>query len=559
MIHPDQWRPADGMILEPNALLAATEQSRCLALMAGPGAGKTEMLAQRGDFLLRTGVCLYPRRILAISFKVDASGNLKERVRRRCGREMASRFDSYTFHAFAKRIIDRFRPILTGQNALDPDYTIGNRRVARKQIIFDDIIPLAIQIIENSEVALNAIRMTYTDVFLDEFQDCTRDQYKLILAAFGGTSIRLVAVGDTKQRIMAWANALDGIFPQFVSDFHAKPLIIYSNFRSKPRLRRLQNEMIKVADPTAVIPDDQLQGEEGTLEVVHYPDCQSEADDIADRILSYIANEHIPVSEIAVLTRQLLSQYCEALMAALRKRGIPFRNEHDLQDLTNEPLNRLTVDFLTVLHDTQSPEAWQRLMSVVSTFHDLDKPNAQTKDWSRYIREGIRTLKGYGDHLTNINRSLSLAAIFINDLGVDRICSLSPEYENRTRIKDIWKNTKQRLTELAAEAGTVKGALEIFSDDKAVRILTVHKSKGLEFHTVIFMGIEEETFWYRTQEEFDENRCVFFVGISRAKERLVLTHTSHRNRPQSATGRWNAERKSQPEFLGYATGLEGGY
>ena len=76
MIAVDAWQPADGLTLEPNALLAAKEQVRSLALTAGPGAGKTEMLAQRADFLLRTGTCCYPKRILAISFKVDASSNL---------------------------------------------------------------------------------------------------------------------------------------------------------------------------------------------------------------------------------------------------------------------------------------------------------------------------------------------------------------------------------------------------------------------------------------------------------------------------------------------------
>ena len=106
MISSEQWLPADGLTLEPNAMKAAKEQEKCLALTAGPGAGKTEMLAQRADFLFRTGTCRYPKRILAISFKVDASTNLKERVKRRCGSELASRFDSYTFHAFAKRIID---------------------------------------------------------------------------------------------------------------------------------------------------------------------------------------------------------------------------------------------------------------------------------------------------------------------------------------------------------------------------------------------------------------------------------------------------------------------
>lgn len=109
MISVAEWKPADNLTLEPNAQKAATEQIHSLALTAGPGAGKTEMLAQRADFLLRSGTCTYPKRILAISFKVDASQNLRERVKKRCGYDLASRFDSYTFHAFAKRIIDRDR------------------------------------------------------------------------------------------------------------------------------------------------------------------------------------------------------------------------------------------------------------------------------------------------------------------------------------------------------------------------------------------------------------------------------------------------------------------
>ena len=236
MIKPEDWQPSDGLKLEPNAFRAATERERCLALTAGPGAGKTEMLAQRADFLLRTGVCRYPNRILAISFKVDASRNLKERVRRRCGQDLSARFDSYTFHAFAKRIIDRFRPVLTGDDALDPDYKIGTRKVTRRQIEFSDLVPLAIQILEISQVARNAVRKTYSDVFLDEFQDCTDKQYQLVKLVFQQSTIRLTAVGDTKQKIMAWAGALEGIFSTFATDFNAVPLNMYRNFRSKARL-----------------------------------------------------------------------------------------------------------------------------------------------------------------------------------------------------------------------------------------------------------------------------------------------------------------------------------
>ena len=233
-------------------MLSIDRRSRC---------GKTEMLAQRADFLFRTGTCRYPKRILAISFKVDASTNLKERVKRRCGSELASRFDSYTFHAFAKRIIDRFRIVLTGDDALSENYSIDDEKITGTQITFKDLVLLAIKILETSNIARNVIRQTYSDVFLDEFQDCTDDQYKLIKLAFQGTSARLTAVGDTKQKIMGWAGALEGIFETFAQDFSAEALNMYRNFRSKPRLLRLQNRIIQNLDPNSAMPEELLRGD----------------------------------------------------------------------------------------------------------------------------------------------------------------------------------------------------------------------------------------------------------------------------------------------------------
>lgn len=344
MIATDAWQPADGLTLEPNALRAAKEPQRCLALTAGPGAGKTEMLAQRADFLLRTGTSRYPKRILAISFKVDASRNLKERVQRRCGQDLAARFDSYTFHAFAKRIIDRFRPVLTGEDALNADYGIGDRRVTRRQIEFADLVPLATQILGTSAIAHNAVRQTYSDVFLDEFQDCTDQQYRLVKLAFKGTAIRLTAVGDTKQKIMGWAGALDGIFQTFAADFGAEPLNMYRNFRSKPRLLRMQNEIIRKMDPASAMPAEQLVGEGGQILYWRFPGSQQEAERLADAIHDWINHEEIPASDIAVLISRQPELYADQLMDALEKRGIPFRNEQQLQDISVEPAARLIVD-----------------------------------------------------------------------------------------------------------------------------------------------------------------------------------------------------------------------
>ena len=202
MIKPDLWIPANNLTLEPNALTAVKEEHRSLALTAGPGAGKTEMLAQKADFLLQTGICPYPKRILAISFKKDASKNLKDRVQLRCGSNLSRRFDSFTFHAFAKRIIDKYRVLLTGLDELKPGYSVGIPRIHKDQIDYEHLVPLAIQIVNSSDIARNSILQTYSDVFLDEFQDCTDKQYELIKAIFRNSNIKLTAVGDTKQKIM---------------------------------------------------------------------------------------------------------------------------------------------------------------------------------------------------------------------------------------------------------------------------------------------------------------------------------------------------------------------
>ena len=107
-MRPEDWRPKGIEDLEPVAWEALCH-SGSACVVAGPGAGKTEFLAQKAAFLLETGICAPPFRILAISFKKDAAENLGTRVKRRCRTEQASRFDSFTFDAFTKGLVDRFK------------------------------------------------------------------------------------------------------------------------------------------------------------------------------------------------------------------------------------------------------------------------------------------------------------------------------------------------------------------------------------------------------------------------------------------------------------------
>lgn len=549
MMRANGWTPADNLRLEPNARLAATEIDRNLALTAGPGAGKTEMLAQRADFLLRTGACRYPKRILAISFKVDASQNLKARVRKRCGLDLAARFDSHTFHAFAKRIIDRFRLVLTGRDALDPDYVIGPARVQRRSITFQDMVPLAVTIVETSDIARTAVRQTYSHVFLDEFQDCTKEQYALITACFLGSGAKLIAVGDTKQRIMGWAGALEGIFKTYAADFEAEPLNLYQNFRSAPRLRRMQNAMVRAMDPPAALDEAELAGEDGEIKILHFEDATGEASYLADAISGWIENNAIEPSEIAVLVSKQQNLYCHELHAALRERKVPFREEDQAQDFASEPVVRLITDFLLVASGTTQPEAYRRLLEAVVYSESLDDEQeyrARSR-WDRFV-DDIRQQIATGQ-LNPSDRDAveTLVQRLIDVVGRDAVVAFSADYAQGNRLDQLIEGTVARISDLLKDVRDLATALAAFSADRAVRIMSIHKSKGLEFRTVIVMGVENETFWGKAEEE----RAAYFVGISRAKHRLVLTVCEHRDRPEGAR-RWTSERTVQEEFLNYA-------
>ncbi|MBZ9726282.1 ATP-dependent helicase [Mesorhizobium sp. CO1-1-11] len=547
MIRAEHWKPSDGFILEPNALAAATETEANLALTAGPGAGKTEMLAQRADFLLRTRSCRYPKRLLAISFKLDASTNLKARVRRRCGHQLAGRFDSFTFHGFALRIIQQFRLALTGQDVLAADFSVGPARIQGQSITFSDMIPLAKTIVEGSVIARNALRKTYSQVFLDEFQDCTDLQYGLIRACFLGTGSQLVAVGDVKQSIMGFAGAMDGIFEAYTEDFHATTLHLYQNFRSAPVLRRMQNAMVKVMDADAAVDDCDIVGEEGEIEVLGFQDDAEEATTLAARIQTWIDEGENP-SEIAILISRREDLYGRKLRQALRDAHIAFRVEDQSQSTGAEPACVLLTDLLLVTVGGPHPEAFKRLLDLVVYGQDLDEDDeyrARGK-WNAFVDETRKRIRLGQLDLAARDALAALAQALVSALGRETVVALSPEYARAGRLEEVIGTCVDLLHEqLAAEPNIVK-ALKAFSTDRAVRVMTIHKSKGLEFRTVIVLGVEEQTFWGNA----DTERRAFFVACSRAKERLFLTTCSTRTRPAGA-GNWSVNRVPHAEFLAY--------
>ncbi|MDR7292808.1 ATP-dependent helicase [Pseudoglutamicibacter albus] len=550
MIRPEEWSPVDGLQLESNALKAVRETRANVVVTAGPGAGKTELLAQRADFLFRTGASPYPKRILAISFKRDAAHNLRSRVSLRSGPQYAYRFDSLTFHAFAKRIIDNYRPALTGKNALDPDYRIGTDRTSNKAIAFDDLVPLAREILQKNVYARGALRQTYSHVFMDEFQDATAEQYEFMKEAFADTDVLLTGVGDTKQRIMGFAGALEGIMATFADDFAALELQLYQNFRSKPRLRRMQNRMITAMDPSAASPDEDLLGEGGELKVLRYENDVDEAAGVTQLITGWI-REGVQPREIAVIVRKQPHLIAEVLMRHLNKNGVACRNEQQSQDLTTEPVAALIFNFLRVVVGTGNPAAYSELVRMVTrdAFEEDDAVQASKLLW--HLNKARMDAQSPGFDVKQFDSWMQLIKAFLKFVSRSAVNALSPSYQQGDHLDEVLKKVLGAYERELKITKDPIAALARLSEADAVRILTIHKCKGLEFEKVIVLGVEEQFYWGKE----DDVQAVFFVAISRAKEELVLTTALQRQRPCDANRQWCRLSRPCERLLDYAKGL----
>lgn len=553
MINPDDWTPIDGLTLEPNAFKAVTA-SKNMVISAGPGAGKTELLAQRADFLFRTGRCFYPRRILAISYKVGSARNLSKRVRRRSGEQYAERFDSMTFHALAKFIVDNYRVVLPDKYWLNEDYKIDtdvkdddNFQCVRTN--FNQLINRACKILDQFPHVLYGLRQTYSYVFMDEFQDTTTLQYDILKRIFQDSNSILTAVGDANQAIMKWAGALPGIMEKYKTEFDADVVQLHQNFRSLPQLRRAQCNVINMLSPNTASTVDAVGGDDGVIQVCSYISDIKEAEDLTNKIQCWIENGTNP-NEIAVLVHQKPEYVAQPIMDALQEKSIAYCNEDKLQDLLVEPAVAVIFNFLRVVIKGADPEAYIALKQFAELV-SVTELAAQRLD--RQLTELISqaTQKVHSSGFKNSDHDAwktllnGLWKIFPDAL----FRSLSRSYHQGTRLQEVKQQAYQAFfDELMVDDDPVQ-ALRRLSGEDAIRILTIHKSKGLEFEKVIVLGVEEQLFWSNSRDYVDNTSIsrellhVFFVAISRAKHELILTSASTRRTPEGFSGRrWDVNR-----------------
>lgn len=563
MIPQEDWKPTDGLILEPYAY-EVVRSSKNMVVSAGPGAGKTELLAQRADFLLRTGNCRYPQRILAISFKVDAARNLEERVRKRSGGTYSARFDSMTFDAFSKMIVDNYRAVLPGKYRLNDNYEIdtslGDDDLCPDRTNYNQLKKRAIKIIESNSYVLWSLRQAYSHVFIDEFQDTTGIQYRLVRKIFRESNSVVTAVGDEKQKIMVWAGALEGIVEDFEKDFDANKISLYRNFRSLPRLQIVQRNIARVIESNGDSVVNTIDGTSGDIHVLSYASDVEEAKDISGKIQEWIQSGTSP-DEIAVLVRQQSEIITNPLVKELQRMNIVYCDEAKIQGLLEEPIAIVAFNFLKIVIGQPNSEAY----IVLNQFAEkVSVSDAMLQKITNGLSELIVSTEKY------VNSELFEGSddewlFFFKQLWTLFPDSLFHSVSDRYQQEGYIRNCKEKMYKAFFDELRVDGnpskALSRLSGEGAVKILTIHKSKGLEFEKVILIGVENQLFWSKSFDYVQGTKIpkevlqTFFVAVSRAKHELVLTSAQRRNRPQKYTGRWDENRTSYTGLLGFVQGM----
>ncbi len=425
-----------------------------------------------------------------------------------------------------------------------------NRYVEKKKkaniMDFDDLLWNWLKVMENKEVGEKYSRQ-FEYILVDEYQDTNRIQFE-ILKKLACVNKNILVVGDDAQSIYSFrAACIDNIL-DFPKDFRqAKIFKLEINYRSTPQILNLANEIIKhnlkqfPKKLTAVKKDGNLPC------VVKTEDVYTQAQFVGQKILDLL-QEGIPLKEIAVLFRSRY-QSLELEMELLKRNipyvvrgGLRFFEQAHIKDIlsylkfTINPKDELSFKRAISLHKGigrgYALKIWEKLAKENLSLKEVEKtlPKKQKEGFKEFIKivEGIK------------NKPPKEAIKFILEFYKD-YCYLSfdnPEdrmldLEELAKLASLYPTTKRFLAEISSyeefKGETIVGGKD---NDEILVLSTIHQAKGLEWEVVFLIGVVDGEFphpkAYQEKSFLEEERRLFYVATTRAKNQLYITYPQRR-------------------------------
>lgn len=526
--------------LNPEQLAAVAAAAPTAAVIAGPGAGKTRTLVERAVWLVEErGV--RPEEITAVTFTSQAAAGLRARLTDRLGRRAAAKLHIGTFHALCLELLgevtllgrgealelaaetlrerdirDSPRKLLQGvsrmKNGFPPEEAGADRAVyedycARLEALgvldFDDLL---IRALEKD----TAGRRCFQNLLVDEFQDVNDLQYRLILAwSRGGRS--LFVIGDPDQSIYGFRGASGDCFRRLAADRpDAAEIRLRRNYRSAPEILRAALPVIE-RNPGGPRPLEPQRPAGTPVRLVRAEDPFAEGIFIAKEIGRITGGVDMleaqkqgadravrAFSDIAVLCRT--HRQLELIEKCLRHDDIPCIVSGREDFWETDEVRGFLAYFRSLLHgdDEAARAAAQNLCPLDQLGReDAWRALAETEKPWRLAERWEERLGG-----TPALERLRYAAVFHQDFD------------------SLW----QAVT--LGEEADIRRAAGKGWESGAVRLMTLHAAKGLEFPAVFVAGVRAgELPLERPGRPADlaEERRLFYVGMTRAREELILT------------------------------------
>ncbi len=417
---------------------------------------------------------------------------------------------------------------------------------ASKGVDFDDLIVKAVRLLEKNLEVRTMYQNRFQYIHVDEYQDTNEMEYRMV-KLLAGPKKNICVVGDTDQNIYSWRGAKIKNMLHFEKDFPgARTVFLEQNYRSTSRILDAANAII--IKNTVRIPKN-LFTKLGTGEKLVRYEGFSEVDEAA-----FVAREcekciasGIPPEEIAVLFRANFQSRAleEAFLFAdvpYRVLGTQFFERMEVKDVISYIRAALNRDSLADLKRTiNTPKRGIGDASIAKIFagmRDTLSPKTQIA-FSNYEKI-LDSIKEASEN----EYPSALIRFVLEKTG------LKEEYESEgeqgvERIENVGE-----LATLASIYDTLpleEGVLKFLEDaalrsdqdalrdsPEGVRMLTVHASKGLEFRVVFVVGLEEGLFPHERSsrstkiEDSEEERRLFYVAVTRAKEKLYLVNAQAR-------------------------------
>ncbi|MDP7165979.1 MAG: UvrD-helicase domain-containing protein [Candidatus Marinimicrobia bacterium] len=429
---------------------------------------------------------------------------------------------------------------------------------------FDDLLLFPLVLFEEFPDVLKKYQEKWKYILVDEYQDTNRPQF-LFISSIATAHNQICVVGDDDQSIYGWRGADIRNILDFEKTFPGCEIYkLEQNYRSTQQILNAASAVVKNNEDRALKELKAMNGAGDRLGLLETNDEMEEADALISVLEKEIKMNKRTFSDFAVLYRT--NAQSRALEDSLRRNGIPYKIIGGIRFYERKEVKDLLA-YLQLLVNKQDTISLRRVINfpprgiglktvdkcvqeakkckkeLFDVLDDPSKMNIRGKQ-AEELKTFYEIMSKYNDLLDKLNAG-ELVRTLVDETGMLKHYKKQDTLEDQERINNInevlnsvdefmTRSPNAMLTDFLEEVSLLTGIDHWNDQENRVTLMTVHSAKGLEFPVVFLTGMEDGLFplynALQDKKELEEERRLFYVGLTRAKQNVFLLYANNRRR-----------------------------